>query len=215
MTAPACRDCRGTGDDWDGQGRHIACERCEGEGVEFCGECLTRARVVAAYQDTCADGSTYQSQVCAACARRLCGLIETPSPCRACGYVQAMPGWGYLAGPTGPGADCRHLTGERVCPSCSEHWYADGFQSTHDYELVGDPPEHRGGPAKETCPECVAANEADAAANADGEPRVTQVYLHTEPPSAAAALALVLAAHARPVAGDGYLVIAAFDGRAS
>lgn len=136
----------------------------------------------------------------------------TPAPCSSCGFVpvQGM-GFGYLDGPTGPDADCIHLVGERVCPSCSEHWYADGFDDTHEYELVGDPPEYRGGPAKKTCPECAAADEADAAADAAGEPRVTQVYLHAPPSAAVDALAVALASRARAVEGDGYRVIAAFD----
>ncbi len=76
--APPCRDCNGDGDTFTGA-RYFACERCEGAGVEFCGEChhaAVRSRVVASYVDTCADGSTYESQVCEACARRLCGLID-------------------------------------------------------------------------------------------------------------------------------------------
>jgi len=77
------------------------------------------------------------------------------APCRACGFA-FEPGadWGFLDGPTGPGADCAHLDGERICECCSRNWYRTGFQSTHDYELVGDPPQYRGGPAKVDCPEC-------------------------------------------------------------
>ena len=214
MIAPACRDCRGTGiGDVGGDGAARDCERCQGGGVEVCLECpvgAPSARVVAAYADTCADGSPYESQVCAACARRLVGLIETPSPCRSCNYVQVMPGWGYLEAATGPGAACVHLTGERECPSCSERWYFDGAQSTHDYEFVGDPARYVGGPAKELCPACVAADESEAAA---GEPRVTQVYLQSEPPSAADALAVVLAMFACPLPDDQYLALVTYDAR--
>lgn len=191
----------------------VNCERCDGAGVGTCLECVVGAppaRVVTVYTDTCADGSPYESQVCAACARRLCGLIETPSPCRSCSYVPVMPGWGYLDAATGPGADCVHMTGERECPSCSERWYADGLQGTHDYELVGDPPRWRGGPAKELCPACVEADEAEAAA---GEPRVTTVYLHSEPPRAADALAVALALFACPLADDQYRALVTYDAR--
>jgi len=76
--APPCRECKGDGEYFTGA-RVLPCERCEGAGVEWCGEChhaATRVRVVASYVDTCADGSTYESQVCGACARRLCGLID-------------------------------------------------------------------------------------------------------------------------------------------
>ncbi len=76
--APPCRDCNGDTEYFTGA-RYLPCERCAGAGVEFCGECHYAAvpvRVVASYVDTCADGSTYVSQVCEACARRLCGLID-------------------------------------------------------------------------------------------------------------------------------------------
>jgi len=81
LRAPDCRECDGSGLDYAGH-RVIDCERCGGEGVEVCGECnvgAPPARVVASYADTCADGGDYQSQVCADCARRLCGLIEVPA----------------------------------------------------------------------------------------------------------------------------------------
>lgn len=79
MNAPNCRGCEGDGEVFTGA-RYLRCETCQGVGVEICGECQVdspRALVVATYDDTCSDGSEYRSQVCAACAQRLTGLIET------------------------------------------------------------------------------------------------------------------------------------------
>lgn len=202
--APACRECKGTGDMVD---MFSACERCAGEGVEFCGECpvgAPRVRVVTTYTDTCADGMTYESQVCEACARRLTGLIEMPAPCRWCGYVQRVGElWGHLEGPW-CATYCDHIHAQRRCVSCTSDWWAPWLQPDWDVD----------GCAKRDCPECISAHEADAAADAAGEPRVSQVYMAYEPTLAAAALAVALASRARPLAGsDDYRVIASFDAR--
>jgi len=198
VTAPACRDCRGAGiGDVSPGGAPRDCERCNRCGVETCGECVVgapRARVVAAYADTCADGSPYKSQVCTDCARRLVGLIEMPAPCRWCGYTQrGGEAWGHLDGPW-CAEYCHHIHAQRRCESCTSDWWAPWLDSEWDID----------GCAKQTCPECVAAFDAEAAI----EPRVTQVYLQSPPSGAVNALAVALAAGARPVAGDGYRVIA-------
>jgi len=206
MNPPKCRDCAGSGADYAGPGHRIDCERCQGAGVEFCLECdagAPRVRVVAAYSDTCADGAPYESQVCAACARRLCGLIEMPAPCYWCGLILRVgETWGFLDGPHGPNY-CDHIHRQRRCECCTSDWWAPWLDDAWDED----------GCAKEMCPECVAANEADAAADAAGEPRVTTVYLHNEPPLAATALALVLARFACPVADDQYRALVTYDGR--
>lgn len=155
---PDCRDCEGSGNDYTHAGLRVDCARCAGLGVEPCLEChykLPRHLVVTGYADTCEDGSDYQSQVCAARARELCGLIELPNPCRHCGYVPAFAGadWGHLDGQGGPYV-CAHVTGERYCDSCSSLWYRVGATDTHDYDMVGDPPRYVGGPSHENCPEC-------------------------------------------------------------
>jgi len=167
LRSPDCRECDGAGVSYSAHAPVTTdCERCGGEGVEICGECQVGAppaRVVASYADTCADGSAYDSQVCLACARRLCGLIEMPEPTRCCGYAPAFPGadWGELQGQSGPDT-CEHVIGERRCDSSSIWWWRRGNDSTHDYELVGDPPRYRGGCATELCPACVEANESEA-----------------------------------------------------
>jgi len=170
VNAPPCRDCAGDGEYFTGA-RYRPCERCAGVGVEACGECHVgspRALVVTTYLDTAADGSLYESQVCEACARHLCGLIDPPSPCHRCGWTDAGAvtgpvGWGYLSAQSG--ASCKHATGERECPSCSETWYLVGQDdSTHDYSYEGEETGYVGGPAKETCPACLAADAEEARA---------------------------------------------------
>ena len=209
MKAPSCRECEGRCRIYSGSILGwIECERCDGTGVETCLECpagAPRARVIAAYTDTCADGRTYDSQVCEACARRLTGLIEMPAPCYWCGYEQRVgEAWGHLEGPW-CATYCDHIHAQRRCESCTSDWWAPWLDSDWDVD----------GCAKQTCPACVAALADEAAAEAAGEPRVTQVYLHNPPSAAVDALAVALASRARPVDGDGYRVLAVFDGRPS
>lgn len=70
-----------------------------------------------------------------------------------CGFVPVGSDWGYLDGPSWHGS-CEHISGERNCDSCSRTWYRVGNDSTHDYEVTGDPPRYTGGPSSEECPEC-------------------------------------------------------------
>ena len=211
MGAPACRDCAGDGELFTGA-RFTKCERCGGAGIETCGECNVGsppARVVAAYVDTCADGSTYESQVCTACARRLCGLIDR-YPCHRCGWIDGGEGWGFVE----RDGSCAHVVGERSCDCCSRNWYRLGADDTHDYSWEGDPGRYVGGPAKETCPECVMWLAYEEATK--DEPRVTMLPLVAEPPvplSALAALIVGQLGDVRPEDADGYMVLGR-EGRA-
>jgi hypothetical protein len=90
-----------------------------------------------------------------------CGAVvldgKPAEPCRCCGYAPELgANWGFHNGQGNPDG-CKHVTGERYCDSCSQHWYAEGNESAHDYDLVGDPGEYRGGCATEVCPDCVLA----------------------------------------------------------
>lgn len=159
MAAPGCRDCEGSGAvlDIPHYGESANCPRCDGEGVEACGECLVtdpRRLVVAEYNDRCADGlRPYDSQVCEACARRLRGLIEgytTPADleetCAHCGFAEKGAGWGYLTGPRWSGPYCEHFSAQRHCSSCTEDWWRPGL--VYDWDIDGC--------AHEDCPDCVA-----------------------------------------------------------
>lgn len=78
--------------------------------------------------------------------------------CRVCDFLpQPGAAWGYL---DSGDYRCEHVTGERKCPACLEHWWQPGNDDTHEGEQVGE----RWVPSclAEKCPACVAADATPA-----------------------------------------------------
>lgn len=78
---------------------------------------------------------------------------------------QPEPGadWGYLESVTWDA--CEHSAAYRECRSCSMKWHRPGMEPAFDYDLVGDPPEYKGGADSEDCPACVAFDAEDERAD--------------------------------------------------